>query len=109
MFFSRFFSFFFSFLGKKMNDDGDDGDDGKQTNKERKNFSLTLLEQALKLEPAVSVRSKSFHLRDVCRVVRDRAVEEPVGTSERFRGVLRRLHRADGARGGGDSLAERGL
>lgn len=68
-----------------------------------------MLEQRLKLEPSISILCERAQLRLVGWVVRERAVEEPVGPREVLGRVIRRLDRPNRARGSGDCLVERGL
>ena len=72
-------------------------------------LSLTLLEQALKLQPSKCVLRESGQLRQVDRVVGDSAVEEPVGPRQVFRGILCRSRGTELARGRRESALERGL
>ena len=72
-------------------------------------LSRTLLEQALKLQPPVSVLCERSQLRPVGRVVGDRSVEEPVGPRQVFCGILCRPHRPELARGRREGALERRL
>jgi hypothetical protein len=67
---------------------------------------LTLLQEALKLEPPVRVGRQRLDLRAVGRVVGDGPVQEPVRASQGLGGVFRRPHRIGGARGRGDGLVD---
>ena len=67
---------------------------------------LTLLQEALKLEPPVRVGRQRLDLRAVGRVVGDGPVQEPVRASQGLGGVFRRPHRTGGARGRGDGLVD---
>jgi len=72
-------------------------------------LSLTLLEQALKLQPSESVLRESGQLRHIGRIVGDRAVAEPVGPRQVLCGILCRSRGPELARGRRESALERGL
>ena len=74
-----------------------------------RSLSLTLLEQALKLQSSDGVLRESGQLCQVGRVVGDCAVEEPVGPRQVFRGILCRSRGTELARGRRESALERGL
>lgn len=81
----------------------------KGRSKPNSSSSLTLLEQALELEPLVSVGRQSFQLRPVGRVVGDRAVEEPVRPHQVLCRVLCRSSRSQLSRDRREGGIERRL
>ena len=86
--------------------DADDAQGAKKGKKSSLFLPLTLLQQALKLEPVVSVARERLDLRAVGRVVCDGPIQKPERVRQGLGRVFRRLHRADGARGRGDGLVE---